>query len=157
MSPQVLQRTVEVLEWTDPEGDNRKELLTDVVPQRFFTSQVLHPVHHRRSKPPSHALLPRASRASPLSALGASFEGGGGGGGVGVHISISGQAPTKLRCLHNDHVTSEVCVRAVQEIDLLARANGLKVVGCYGEMAVPFVDTDHEDSYALVMVLQKPQ
>lgn len=35
----MLQRTVEVQEWTDPGGEQRQELLTDTVPQRFFTSQ----------------------------------------------------------------------------------------------------------------------
>lgn len=37
---QTIERTVEVTEWTDTEGDTQQELLTDKVPQRFFTSQV---------------------------------------------------------------------------------------------------------------------
>lgn len=77
---QILSRTVEVTEWTDKDGDHQKELLTDTVPQRFFTSQ---------------------------------------------------------------------------EVDLLARASGLKVVGTYGNLSLPFCATEDEDTFALVMVLQK--
>lgn len=77
---QTINRTVEVTEWSDESGDNQVEVVTDTVPQRFFTSQ---------------------------------------------------------------------------EVDLLARASGLKVVGTYGNLSLPFSSTEDEDTFALVMVLQK--
>lgn len=77
---QVIERTVEVTEWTDKDGDHQKELLTDKVPQRFFTSQ---------------------------------------------------------------------------EVDLLARASGLEVVGTYGNLSLPFCTIADEETFALVMVLRK--
>jgi hypothetical protein len=43
----------------------------------------------------------------------------------------------------------------MQEVDLLGRAAGLRVVGQYGALKLPHVAPNDEDAYALIVVLQK--
>ena len=42
-----------------------------------------------------------------------------------------------------------------QEVDLLGRAAGLRVVGQHGALQLPHMAPDDEDAFSLVVVLQK--
>ena len=43
----------------------------------------------------------------------------------------------------------------MQEVDLLGRAAGLRMVGQYGALKLPHMEPNDDEAYALIIVLQK--